>query len=760
MTTPAAYTVELASGAGVTGLASASWTDFTAFVSSVVIRRGRATSREEVQPATCEIVIDNAPVAIGVPPLRLSHLATVSGFGLRVRVTPSGGAVQTVFLGWVDRWEPDADPVRPTLTAHASDVLAALGRVTMRSLSAERLAGLPRHVSLVRALDFWPLSEETSTTRLANAGGVSSLATGSTAGYTARVVQPSGVAAGALELGQPDGLLVDGAATLTRGDGGTPSPVILARLRHGMDATTDFVHRVGMWTRLERDPAGYDTLWSLYDESGVLLMELGPEVDGTSGHLVWRLKLGDGGTLLTYDTGSAGADGAWRWIDLGAFEDGFTPVTWVYLGARDAVAGYRTTTAAWGVDQTLLRRAHWIVIGGRMNPLAKGKQGNTFQGSIAEPFVAKGLWDGVTSLWWGPGRLSQVSDPITMTDLVEPVRWASWDAELSVGGLLGWTADDTPMLPWETRGGTALDALQVAARTVGGALVSTPAGRPQIVHGAQARPVAVSLTIDAAADLHLEAGGLPWAMPERPTRQTVSSPDGTVTVVGDAAAEAAGLRVEGDEVFVAGPEDVARAEASWRVSGPRSPRIASMGVDLSLTENNLWAAALALTPGSRVRLTGLDALVIGWSRVDSFVQGFTLTLGGDGAQCRSAVLVLDCEMADDPPEAVTDDGEFGRVALDEASSVTGGTCVGSTGTGTLFISSATPLTTDAAAYPLDLLVGTGTIGAERVTVSSPPASATSPQTVTVTARGVAPSIALGINLGAKVQLWQGSTVAR
>jgi len=153
-----------------------------------------------------------------------------------------------------------------------------------------------------------------------------------------------------------------------------------------------------------------------------------------------------------------------------------------------------------------------------------------------------------------------------------------------------------------------------------------------------------------------------------------------------------------------------------------------------------------------MRVEGLPTEYMGVSYVDAFASGWTETYSADG---RLAQFVFDTDPADDPAEAILDDAEYGRTALgDGVATITGGTCVGITGTGTVVITSTSPLTAVGGEYSMDL----DWLG-ERITVSVPGGS-TSPQTCTVTARGVAPTVARVHATGQAVEIWHAARVAR
>lgn len=113
----------------------------------------------------------------------------------------------------------------------------------------------------------------------------------------------------------------------------------------------------------------------------------------------------------------------------------------------------------------------------------------------------------------------------------------------------------------------------------------------------------------------------------------------------------------------------------------------------------------ALYPTQRIRVN-VPSVLFGSSTKDYYVYGWTETYGHDVAR-----IDMDLE-----PACVA--------------TVTGGTCVGNTSTGTVIITSDSPFTTVAQAYPMDF-----DWAGERITLSTP-GGATSPQTFTCTARGV------------------------
>jgi hypothetical protein len=197
----------------------------------------------------------------------------------------------------------------------------------------------------------------------------------------------------------------------------------------------------------------------------------------------------------------------------------------------------------------------------------------------------------------------------------------------------------------------------------------------------------------------------------------------------------------------------ALAYSTWGFTGSAGAQDISYswpsGTSTTIRENRTMVSGttdvVTLRPGVRLRVTGLPSTTFGYTYTDVIVEGWTLDLDE-----KSCVLTFDTTPADDPAPGVVGDAEYGRAGADSMTA-TGGTALTTTTTGTLVLTTAAgkpALTVDSTAYPLDL-----NLDGERVTVAAAPASSTSPQTVTVTARGVAPTVARAHASGASVDIW-------
>lgn len=252
------------------------------------------------------------------------------------------------------------------------------------------------------------------------------------------------------------------------------------------------------------------------------------------------------------------------------------------------------------------------------------------------------------------------------------------------------------------------------------------------------RSATATLTLDAEADLQ---GTPTWerSWDRRAASVTVSSyTAGSATALDSTA-------TTGDEATLstclADSLDVLELAQAVLAEGIyRTLRITQVTVDLVTAATVSAAAVLALKLGDRVRVGGLPSALLGFSYQEGYVTGIAHEATASGY-----LVTLDLEPADAPVEGRWDDATDGRFGTD------GVTTVGvltSSGTTVVITSAGTPFTTAAASYPLDV-----DINGERVTLTSAPASSTSPQTFTGVTRGVAPTVARAHSAGEPVDVW-------
>lgn len=705
--------IELVPGSGT-------YTDISVYmIGNPVVQHPRAYGTAATA-TTFTVVLDNSPdKTTGISPFNpdnaLSPLYPNIQRDRRIRFTYLWNAAASSsrrFSGWIDTVQPDGGSdgtlANATVTITASCILSRYARRTRISEYGE---GVFQLGALQGGADYWALDDE------ANAVTVRGL---SADGYDtpSGIVFPPVFGSGSMSLGRPDsGILVDGAATFTRGNTGSASPVIQLPLRQGVP-----ILRVSAWVLLTQDPAGLtDDILGMYDAQGNFIWRLIAHIN--AGNVEWQICDGQSPSVAHtfFNTGFA-RDEAWHWLSVVLFDNG-TGIFTTQLAVRDQY--YPDVFVAGGTAypaQFDIRFGAWLVVGGIMYPQRQRKQTNTLSGSVASVEV-RYTSSGTSVSDRSAGGLLLVADN-RLSWITQSV--AALDA--LVGGQIGnGAADPTPVM---LTGATsdALAAFNEHALTVNGQLFTRPDGQRHWKTATQARPLTPSVTLDATLDLHMPAGGWALELRELPTRATGSGPVGSITVVDTARETATSLRQDAGTISTGAGSLAVAEQAAWRTFASRKARLSSFGVDTALTSTDKTAALMAMLPYDRLRITGLPTATMGVTQMDVYASGWSETLLLDGA---GVVFTFDTDPADDPPEAVFDDSEYGRFASGDAT-VTGGTCVGNTGTGTLTITS-TDLFVTGQSLDLDW-------NGERVTVSGI-SGASSPQTATVTARGVVPTVA-------------------
>lgn len=732
---PVTYKVE------VQFIPGGSFIDISSRCRSVVITRPRGTIDSPVEATTVSILLDNTPTT-AAEATAWGAAAGTAGFApftpdnpagafspnlerdrfIRVTAVWAGPTTSVRFLGWSDTWVPDlSDEVaESTTTLTGSDVMSRYERRGLISDYGEAITALTQS-------DYWPYDDDANATYLR---GLSIDRPNIPAGQ----VIPSKDGTGSLSFGKPDGqILVDGAATFARGDGTiTNSPVILHQLRVGSGVQ---VTRVAMWVRLEGNFTGTaDDICAAYDYYGNLVWRLQAAV--VSGSVQWRI-LDENQVARTFYGTNYPRDDSWHWLSVLFFDDSGTPAS--ALAIRDQsipdriVAGY---VPGWPRDPS--KNNVYLVVGGNMNPRAAGKQANTINGSVSGPWV--------TYQTLSASYSQRSAANVLFTGLSRSNQLSLYSAAIDalVGGSVGAAdADGTPvMLTGENE--NLLDARREHARTTGGKVITRTDGKPAVIVPASTNSATPTATLSAESDLHMPAGGWTGERRERPTRQTVTSPAGAVTLI-DATTEAAtGLQLTGSEIAsAAGSIDVVQSLAYQQLIGGRS-RLSSFGLDVTLAGTVPVADMMAIQPCDRIRISGLPTSQLGVSFMDVYATGWEETYVG---QAQSCVFVFDTDPADDPPSAFFDDATNGRFAMgDGASTVTSGTAVGTTANGTI-VNTGEPITNTGGEFPMDL-----NWNGERVTASGV-GGAVSPQTITLSARGVAPSVARVHGTGETLELY-------
>ena len=701
---------------------SGTFVDISSQVTGWTITRPRYTLTGGASPTQLTVELLNDPVG-GVcqlspdSPLSPYFPNMVANRLVRATAVWAGGASTSVrFLGFVDEWKPDAGdnpPATATVTLTASCILSKHASRSTLSFYAERVL-MPDATAV-----YYPFNEA------ADADTARAVSRTMTDVYDGQVIQPR-VYPGSATFNSPDGgHLTDGQIDFTRGDDNTPAPVVLCKLRPVTGSTARYFSG---WFKLAADPKGSfgDDMLTGYDANGDLLWTFSVKVAATL--VTWGLYEADGTPRVQFVTGAPRDEGWHYW----AIRPNSATSVSLFTRTKGDTGQQAFGSSVWSYDP---RPVQYLVVGGRMPPFRPGRNSNTFLGSISSLLVQ---YDAATD-YAGFGNPAVVGTANSARDAVTRSTAA---LDTLVGGAATIAFTDTTPVQYGSSTANALERINLLARTIGGAVTTRPDGQRLYLRAADMRPAAVSLTLDAEQDLSAPDGGWQGTKDERPTRQTVTGPPGTVEVI-DAAREATGLRTEGSSIeTMAGTLSVAQSVAG-QVLSAAAGRISAFGVDVSTTSTDKTATIMALRGFQRIRISGLPTALTGLSYVDVYQNGTTETLNAEDQSYR---FQFDSDPADDPPEGVFDDAARGRFGLSDAT-VTAGTCLGTTATGTVVITSASGvLTTTVGEFTMDL-----NWNGEIITVSGV-GGGTSPQTVTVTARGEAPSVARVHSTGEPIDL--------
>lgn len=669
----------------------------------VHITRGRASLADDLQPGVLSATLYNQDGRYTADnPLSPLSLKVQDGVWTRFSVT-RGGNTSFRHRGRLSISAPDL-PAGVLTDARAAlqsvDMLGTISQTTLNCDWVEQWINL----SQTQAVDLFPLDENVD-----RPGVLRNL--GSRAG-TARVVASS-TRAGTAATEAPDGVALDGSVVLTPSTAGV-GPVIAITT----DVPVGSVNNI-MFTFRSTDrtaAAGPDKYLAVgLDGSGAALWSI--RMDDNAGQCDINAYDAAGvfrGTILGNFSSVGEEQGAdeWHLIQLVWFAG--SQLGFAFRSADNVQAGGATLTS---ID---IRGTRTVVIGGLVaGSRTLGKQTacvNTRVGAVV-------ISDSTNSA-------RQYLQPNAPT--VAQTRFTDMNLYCNFASAQSGTRNK-PVLRKSTSGRTGFDVVAELVRTTGAVVVASRATDGTLLwfDADLQRVPTVALTVDVDQDVDA-AGGFPWRKGDVPSKVTATWPEGSVVYQ-----DPTRPRIDGNVDTCAADAQGAADVASAIVNSSRRLRLEKLVIDLSTASNDLWVAVMTLEIGARIRVnlgtaTSLATAQYGVEYVDVYAVGWTEHYGQT-----FAFWEIQTVPADDPFEAVVD-GLDGRVCPDEgAMTATAGTIVG-TGLGTLIVttSSGPALSTDAADYPCDF----GWNG-EDITVATPPASATSPQTVTVTARGVGATVA-------------------
>lgn len=675
-----------------------------------VTRGGEADG--ELQVGVLSAVLDNAlasglPGSLGrfTPDNALSPLSpnVVDGVWTRFGVTRSPALESIRHRGRAALATPQLPDGEFASSQVALQSVDMLGTIDGRELDCDFVEQW-RNRSETETVDCYPLDEQVSTpTDLRNIGS----GTG-----TARVVLANS-RAGSAKTVTAEGIALDGAVELKCSTSGI-GPVIIAdtSIPAGSCNAIVFSFRTADRTL----PAGADkylaigldalgnVLWSIrLDDNGG---QCDVNLYGPLGTFLWTLIFG-----FSAVGDDAGSD---EWYSVALRWSGGVQITGVTRNA-DGVTVFGGVTAGFDIRNTDAVVLGGVVTGKRL-PGRQAACVNATYGAIA--FSDNGSFTFTQYLTENAPTPAQTR----FTDLNLYCDFAS--------AQIGTRNRTVTRKGSSGRSGFAVAAelarttqsLVVASRTGDGTLLFYDAD--------QLRQPTVALTID----LNLDAGDgdLPWRKGGTYSRCKASWPGGSVEWI-----DSSRPRNDTTRDTCAADEAAARDVASMVVNSGRRMQLESLEVDLASADTDLWAAMMALEVGARIRCvigsaSSAAARHYGRTYLDCYVTGWEEVYARDVARWTLTLVT-----ADDPVVGVWSTGARAKYQADPGSmTVTGGTCVGTTGTGTIIVTTAgsSPrLSTTATALVLDW-------NGEWIACNAP-AGSSSPQTLTVTARGQGPTIA-------------------
>jgi hypothetical protein len=667
------------------------WTDVSEDVDAVEIAVGRAGATDTAQPGTLAFSLDNsAGTYTPDNPLSAYYPDVVEGRAVRVVVTM--GVLQvTRFRGRIVALEPDfpRDPAASRTHVTAVDGLGALGRRRLQTMLREHFLGSDNGLGVTFAetlVDYFPLTDPDGSTAALSAlpgGGL-------------RRLTPQG---GAPSWGNATGIASDGSSNVTLAAG--------TRLRGSASAFE--LEQVGIW--FSCPPGAYGTVWNASGVGGTVRVSVGSDgylrlyrvlstgVVDLPGTTALGTKVDDGGVhyLHWYDGGFPAPIHS---LDL----DGVNIFTDVPTESRPIVSAFTVGPPTVGE----MSFGHLFVVKRTTNSIPTAALGVDVYG-IAKPSAGTLDQDELLaylSQWVGVTVDTQSSSTRTITAI-------------------------------PTEGMSALDFAQIIANNETGRLWHDYETDEIVLESAvNAHESTPSLTVDAEDDL---VGGIEMARTAAPLVRSVTVRNGAVEVTVDDATTDTDATA-GVDVTAASPVEL-EAIATTRIALGKYQRLrpARFTVDLATAINDLYADVFGLTPGRRVRISGLPPTYFGVTHMDGYVEGWVERAGIDGY-----AVTFDLSAADAPPASLFDTARFAfgpGVATCSAIDADD-TSVTVTWTGT------STLSTDSGDYPMDL-----DINGERVTVSTAPSGSTSPQTLTLSARGVAPTVARAHESGEPVEVW-------
>ena len=117
-------------------LASINWTDITEHVREVSTSRGRSSELDTYSAGSCQVLLDNRTRLFDPENSAGTYYGNLTPLRpIRIRVTPAGGTIRSIFFGFIDQWPQSYSwPNESTVAVTATDAFKALNEYKLPSL--------------------------------------------------------------------------------------------------------------------------------------------------------------------------------------------------------------------------------------------------------------------------------------------------------------------------------------------------------------------------------------------------------------------------------------------------------------------------------------------------------------------------------------------------------------------------------------------------------------------------------------------------
>lgn len=116
-------------------LASITWTDVTQYVREISTTRGRSSELDTYPAGSCQVILDNRTRLFDPENSVGTYYGKLTPFRpIRIRVTPNGGTIRSIFFGFIDQWpQAYSYPKDATVAVTATDAFKVLNQYRLPS---------------------------------------------------------------------------------------------------------------------------------------------------------------------------------------------------------------------------------------------------------------------------------------------------------------------------------------------------------------------------------------------------------------------------------------------------------------------------------------------------------------------------------------------------------------------------------------------------------------------------------------------------